>query len=239
VDVRALLADVATIGPFFVIRTEPSDQVDAGWRPLADLHTDPAPLRDRIAHARSVLDCDDRVAASIAFQGLAAVLVSAPFAAVAVHGIVPALTPARLRWQPTVSGPLPLWCPEPAGRAVAAGAAPDALATLLDGLLAPLVSAVRAQVPVAERLLRGNAASAVASAKRLVGTARPAAADGAARLAEGVLATGPFAGAGDLLAPSPPDVGWSFRRRTCCLYYKAPGGGLCEDCVLHARGTSR
>lgn len=235
VDARALLADVAAIGPFFVIRTDPSDQVMPGWRPLTDLCTDPAPLRERIAHTRRALDCADRVAASIAFQGLAAVLVSAPFAAVAVRGIVPVLTPDRLRWRRAVSGPLPLWCPEPAGRTVDPDAAPAALAAVLDGLLAPLVAAVRARVPVAERLLWGNAASAVASAKRLVGMARPAAADAAARLAAGVLDAAPFAGSGELLAPAPPDVGWSFRRRSCCLYYKAPGGGLCEDCVLHAR----
>ncbi|MGG7569367.1 (2Fe-2S)-binding protein [Streptomyces sirii] len=24
----------------------------------------------------------------------------------------------------------------------------------------------------------------------------------------------------------------AFSRRSCCLYYRAPGGGLCGDCVL-------
>ena len=28
-----------------------------------------------------------------------------------------------------------------------------------------------------------------------------------------------------------PD-GEGFRRRSCCLYYRVPGGGLCGDCVL-------
>ena len=28
---------------------------------------------------------------------------------------------------------------------------------------------------------------------------------------------------------------WTFRRRSCCLYYRVPGsGGLCDDCVLPA-----
>ncbi|MFI1618174.1 (2Fe-2S)-binding protein [Streptomyces lydicus] len=24
----------------------------------------------------------------------------------------------------------------------------------------------------------------------------------------------------------------AFARRSCCLYYRVPGGGLCADCVL-------
>ncbi|MGW5694872.1 (2Fe-2S)-binding protein, partial [Streptomyces asiaticus] len=33
-----------------------------------------------------------------------------------------------------------------------------------------------------------------------------------------------------------------YRRRTCCLYYRVPGGGLCGDCVLReapGRGSGR
>jgi FhuF-like iron-sulfur protein len=39
--------------------------------------------------------------------------------------------------------------------------------------------------------------------------------------------TGQFAGA-DRFA----GAGLSFRRRSCCLYYRVPGGGLCGDCTL-------
>ncbi|MFV2120727.1 (2Fe-2S)-binding protein, partial [Streptomyces sp. Act-28] len=28
--------------------------------------------------------------------------------------------------------------------------------------------------------------------------------------------------------------GPALRRRTCCLYYRCPGGGLCGDCVFDA-----
>ena len=36
-----------------------------------------------------------------------------------------------------------------------------------------------------------------------------------------------------------PQQGPAFTRRTCCLYYRLPGGGLCGDCVLHQRRAAR
>jgi ferric iron reductase protein FhuF len=244
VDVRGVLADVAGLGPFFTVATDPAEVVDPGWRPMRDLHSDPGPLHDRITHVRRVLGgadgsdrVDDRVAASIAFQGLAALVVSAPFAAVVLHRVLPQLTPAALHWRVSMSGPWPLWCPAPEAVPVPGvdEAAVALAAALLDEHLAPLVTAVRAQVPIAPRVLWGSVASSVASGKRLVAVQRPAAAERAAAVAQRLLATGPLAGTGELRPPQGPDRHWSFRRRSCCLYYRVPGGGLCEDCVLHAR----
>jgi ferric iron reductase protein FhuF len=242
-NARVVLADVSRLGPFFTVATGSDEVPAAGWRPMLDLRTDPAPLRDRIAHVRGVLggpdgqDVDRRVAASIAFQGIAALVVSAPFAAAVLHGVLPQLTARALHWRATESGPWPLWCPEPDAVPVpdVTSAAAALAAALLDEHLDPLVTAVRAQVPVAERVLWGNAASAVASAKRLVVAQRPEAAEHAAAVAQRLLAAGRFAGTGDLLPPVDPDRLWSFRRRSCCLYYRVPGGGLCGDCVLQAR----
>ncbi|MGH3410268.1 MAG: (2Fe-2S)-binding protein [Streptosporangiaceae bacterium] len=31
--------------------------------------------------------------------------------------------------------------------------------------------------------------------------------------------------------------GLGFRRHSCCLYYRLPGGGLCGDCALAAPPT--
>jgi ferric iron reductase protein FhuF len=45
----------------------------------------------------------------------------------------------------------------------------------------------------------------------------------------GLLSTAPMSGTGSL------SVGWGFRRRSCCLYYRVPGGGICGDCVLVGR----
>ncbi|OLT19328.1 hypothetical protein BJF78_11360 [Pseudonocardia sp. CNS-139] len=231
-DVRTVLDDVAGLGPFFAVGTRPAESADPTWRPVRDLQTDPAPLRDRIAHVARTLGLGDgaagrRVAASIAFMGYAASLLSPPYAAAVLHGTVPALTPDALRWRPAASGPLPRWCGDPGE--LPSGALAD---LLLDDHLAPLVDAVRALAPMSERVLWGNAASSLAGAKRMLVAARPAAAARAAELAEELLATGPLAGTGELLPPAPPDRVWTFRRRTCCLYYRVPGGGLCGDCVL-------
>ncbi len=228
-DVRGVLADVSGLGPFFTVGTGTPDGADPSWRPLHDLWTDPQPLRDRIAHVRRVLGSDDRGAASIAFQGLAALVISAPLASVVLHGVLPDLTPDALHWRPSASGPWPLWCAEPGARD------PGDLALQIEENLTPLVAAVRERVPISERLLWGSVASSVASGKRLIGVERPAAAARAVTVAEEVLDGGRLAGTGDRRPPEPPDHAWTFRRRSCCLYYRAEGGGLCGDCVLLSR----
>jgi hypothetical protein len=236
--VGAALADAARIGPFFEIGTNPAEEADPTWRPLRDLVEDPEPLRARIAHVRSVLGGADaveqRVAASIALQGLAARLVSGPLAAAALHGVVPAVTADTLHWRVSMTGPWPLWLASPGP---ASAPLPD---VVVDELLAPLIGAVRARAGVSEKVLWGNAASSVAGAKRVLATERPGSADVAARVAAEILDHPALAGAGERLPAEGPDVGWSFRRRSCCLYYRVPGGGTCGDCVLtRPRGTPR
>lgn len=230
-----MLADIARIGPFFTVATGP-DVATAEFRPIVELFSDPTPMRARIFHVANALRTDDRVAASIAFQGLAAGLVSAPLAAAVAHGVVPRFAPSRLYVRPLPSGPWPLWLPDAEGEVVG----PEATASVLDrvvlrGVVEPLVAVVRTQVRVAERVLWGNVASAVAGAKRVLVHARPELAIPAAEAARQLLARGPLAGTGRLLPASAPDVCWSFRRSSCCLYYRVADGGLCEDCVLHDR----
>jgi hypothetical protein len=249
-DVRALLADVAGIGPFFAVdtgRVAPGE----GWVSVGALADPGDPLADRISAVGAALGTDGRVAASIAFQGFAAQVVAPLFAAVAVHGVLPeasappgrpgdgaAVFAATLHWRPGGAGPW-LWWPGDAGRVVPCPE-PSGLRTLLTEVLAPVVVAVRARVPVAERVLWGNVASAVASARQLVAAGRPDAAPRAAEVARHLLTTPPLAATATLRAPDAPDVGWSFRRRSCCLFHRVPGGGLCGDCVLRGpRGEPR
>jgi hypothetical protein len=245
-----LFAAVAGIGPFFAVATGP-EPAGGGWVLVRHLAGEPGttgdPLGARIAEVRTALRTDARVAASTAFQGLAAQLVAPLFAAMVVGGALPVPTSASpttasgrpgladaLFWRPGGTGPW-LWWPG-AGRVVPCHDV-EVLGNVLLGLLAPLATAVRARVPVAERVLWGNAASAVASARRLVAAARPEALDRATAVAEGLLVAPPLAPAADLRAPEPPDVRWTFRRRSCCLYYRVAGGGICGDCVLRDRGT--
>jgi hypothetical protein len=238
-EIRAALDDVADLGPFFAVSANPAEVVDDSWRPLRELYTDPDPLGGRIRQVAEVLGgTEPRVAASITYQGLAARLVSPLLAVVAVHGVLPPWSPDSLHWRPAVTGPLPLWesgpGPEPGPGAGAAAPEPGELPTLVaDTLVRPhleaLAEAVRAAVPVSRRTLWGNAASAVVAAGAMVARARPAAGERAEQLVAGLLAAGPLVGAGALTGH------WVFRRRSCCLYYRVPGGGLCGDCVLTDR----
>jgi FhuF-like iron-sulfur protein len=231
VSLRAALDDVAALGPFFGATANPAEAVDDAWRPLRELYLDPDPLAARIRQvAEALRSADRRVAASITYQGLAARLVSPPIAAAAVHGLVPAWSVDSLHWRPSVVGPWPLWeSGEHVGRPPAE-LLPDAVAAVLvEPHLLALEAAIRAQASVSTRTLRGNATSAVVAAGRLVARCRPEAADAAARVVRGLLATSALTDTGSLSA------GWAFRRRSCCLYYRVPGGGTCGDCVLVGR----
>lgn len=90
---------------------------------------------------------------------------------------------------------------------------------------------------LAPGLLRGNAGSALAGAARQLdvwahahGRADVAA---RARALTAELFTHPFlADTGTLLAGTRTSAGTAFRRRSCCLYYRVPGGGVCGDCCF-------
>lgn len=220
----AVLADVARLGGYATV----VPAVEGA--PVARVYGDGPELGRRLAQVRATLHCDERVAASLAQQGFAASLVTPPFAAAVVHGVLPLLGPDELHWRETGSGPWRQSCAGPRGRLVTGE--DDAVAALagalLDPHLHPLVAAVRARASVSPTVLWGNAASAVAAAGRLVAAEWPEHAGRAAAVVRGLLATGPFAGTGEFR-------GRAYRRRSCCLFHRAPGGGLCGDCVLQPR----
>jgi iron complex transport system ATP-binding protein len=96
--------------------------------------------------------------------------------------------------------------------------------------LMPLSAALRRLGPISDKLLRGNAASALLGAARVFDRdvtpgpgwqlARRLCAD--ERLSDAIL----FNEAGYL-------------RTSCCLYYRIPGGGLCSDCVFTSQPWER
>jgi hypothetical protein len=218
---EAALADVARVGPYFCLDVDPGVAGHPLWRPFTALHGRALP--DQIAAVRARLGTtEDRVAASLLFQGVAGRLWSPVLAAAAGHGLVPDLDPAGTYWRAASPGPVLLAVP--AARGLPADAA-AVRRVVIDRHLRPLAAAVRAVTPVADGLLWGNAASALAGALTVLTQDRPAASGPGRRLVEELLDLPPLREAG-AFGPL------GFRRRSCCLYYRVPGGGLCGDCAL-------
>jgi len=255
---EATLRRLAALGPFFAVAAHPPPvRPDAAppapWRVFGELTADPALLRDRVDRVRAhlasagrqpVAAVELRVAASVAQLGLTARLLSPALALAALDGARPCLDPGALRWQPELGGAFPLSLPladlapgpdpapapgVPAGTADPAGTVEAWADALLAGPVRELVRAV-ARLSVAEQILWGNVASAVDAAARVAGAALPARA-ARLRATADLLLDHPL-----LRAAHTADAGTGrFRRRNCCLIYRAaPGraGGLCGDCVL-------
>jgi FhuF 2Fe-2S C-terminal domain len=246
VDASNALAAAAGAGPYFAL--EPWAD-GAGWRSASLLISDPAVLSERVTHARSVLaaragigpaDVAERVAASIVFLGLAARLVSPSLGAAVLGGVVPDLALDGLWWRPADGGPWPLatgpvagW---PLGSTAVAGNLDAAAGLLSEHCVQDLVGPVADTCATAFRLspwvLRGNIASALAGAAGMLAEAFPDRAEAAAQLVVRILALEPLRGTGELVQPDAAQPRRFLVRRSCCLLYRVPGGGMCGDCVL-------
>jgi hypothetical protein len=229
----AALDLAAEVGPFFVLdRWAP----DAGWRPLSELVERPDVLVERVAAARGMLadrsrvtvdDIEERATASIVFLGLAARIVSPAFACAVLADGVPDLPLDALWWKPVLGGPWPLARSGAGDSAAGSNLAEDLDTRVLQPIVAPLVDSFGRTFALSSQVLWGNVASSLAGALTMLRTARPDRAEAAAQLVGELLEHGTLAGTGDL-DPSGP----SFVRRSCCLFYRVPGAGICGDCVL-------
>ncbi|MFI6444775.1 (2Fe-2S)-binding protein [Kitasatospora sp. NPDC050543] len=239
------LSRLAAVGPYFAVaQGAPGAGPPTGYGPLRELYAQGpgTPLAERIAVvARRLGTAEPRVAASILQLGLAARIWSVGLGAAVLTGEVPDLHPDRVHARLPEQGPIDLWLPQPAAGTTDPEQPVAALhrAVVVENLV-PLTQAVRAVVPVSERLLRGNASSALAGALRVLhGHALAAGPDGdpdagrrAGRLVEGLLALAPLTGTG-ALSLAGPQATPAFRRTSCCLYYRiGPGAGVCGDCVF-------
>ncbi|MBC6459016.1 (2Fe-2S)-binding protein [Actinomadura sp. HBU206391] len=222
------LREVAALGPYFVVSTGSGDagpgDAGAGWRPLPE--RDPERLLGLVeAYAQRLGTRERRVAASILFQGLASRLWS-PAVACAAYGMVLDLSDLHWRWAP--GAPIALWLPEPVARR-SADPASDVHTLVVDGQLRPLRTVLLQVTRLADGLLWGNAASALAGTLQAAGR-RPALAAAMSQLVGDLLTRDPLAAAGTV------DTTGRFVRRSCCLYYRVPPGGeLCGDCCLAPR----
>ncbi|MFF4018776.1 (2Fe-2S)-binding protein [Streptomyces sp. NPDC001843] len=236
-DLDAGLAALRPLGGFFVLRTavSPVDVAPPGPLPtLAQTYagTPPDARRDALTArietvARRLGSHEQRVSASIAHQGLAARLWSAALGCAALYGRLPDLDPALLLWDCDATAPDDLWLTEVRPLPADPGTVAD---TVLHGHLAPLGATLRARYGVATGLLWGNAGSALAGAAReLDRWARAHGRDDVSercRTLTSALFTHP------LLSATGTLTGTAFLRRSCCLYYRVPGGGVCGDCCF-------
>ena len=228
-----LLADLASLGPYFTVEVHrPGSPPRPPWQPLDALIGSPDALAGRIGEVRERLavaaGCpaaavEFRVAASIAQLGLCARLLSPALGAAAAGRALP-VDVGQARWVPALGGPFRLSLAEDA---VAGEAGTAGTAVLLAGPITQIVRAVEAMA-VSPRVLWGNVASAVNGAATMIAAARPDLAGPAAEIAAATLAnpalTGTYQGC--------PLRG--FRRRNCCLIYRLSPErpAYCGDCVL-------
>ena len=236
-QVRQALLAAAQVGSFF--RLEPRGTLPApGWQPAAELFR--AGLGPLVENTASQLGTTElRVAASILQQGFAARLWSPVLGCALLRGVVPDLGPLTV----TTGPPMRLGLTATSGWLADS---PGLLAGMCADAVAPQLHALAAALPVrlADGLLRGNAASAMAGALGLLTAACPDLAGPAAELGHALLHTAGLRDTGVLTGPDPVRPGdrtgtglpagpsLSFQRRSCCLYYRVPGGGLCGDCGL-------
>ncbi|WP_190015469.1 (2Fe-2S)-binding protein [Streptomyces lucensis] len=229
-DLAPDLAALRRLGGFFVLRTAPDGRLptlaETYARAAGGVHGDA--LTTRVATvAERLRTREPRVAASIAQQGLAARLWSVALGCAALSGRLPDLDARLLRWDALASAPDDLWLTEP--RPLPGDAATLA-ETVLHGHLEPLGAALRSRYGVPAGLLRGNAGSALAGAAREAD--RWARANGRADVAERVRVLTDELFTHPLLRTTGARDGTAFRRRSCCLYYRVPGGGVCGDCCF-------
>ncbi|MEV7414479.1 (2Fe-2S)-binding protein [Streptomyces sp. NPDC089919] len=222
---------LAAVGPYFTLGYGPPP-AGSGLRPLTELYADR--LAEHVAEVARRMGTDRlRVAGSTAHLGLAARLCSVALGAAALTGRVPDLDPDRLLWRQPPGAALELWLPEPVSRPEEPAEA--LAATVLTANLGPLDAALRTGFGLSPHVLRGNAASALVGALRVLENRGGPLAQPPGPLVGRLLADdGPLAGTAALFVHE-EGLGTAFVRRSCCLYYKIPGGGLCGDCVLRTR----
>ncbi|MEU8632777.1 (2Fe-2S)-binding protein [Amycolatopsis sp. NPDC048633] len=225
----ALLTD---LGPFFAVETHPAGATpQAPWRPLDELVQGGPVLRDRVDRVRHLLAAgrpDDavelRVAASVTHLGIVARLFSPAFAYALETGAV--LDLADTWWQPVDGGAVPLSIRDSATDR-AGNIAVLLVEQVIDGVIR-MIGEAAAKFSLSEQILWGNVASAVNGSARMLTAGRPTQATTIRATASAVLAQRPLAGTSTV-------QDGHFRRRSCCLIYRAApdhNGPICGDCVL-------
>jgi len=219
-NISVELSEVSSYGGFFAL-TVGGDA--AGWHPVGQSYADG--FLDLIeATVQRYRTTELRVGASLVHLGHAARLWSPVLACALGHGVVPDLADlqraddgAQLRMPQPVGEPLKVPLDSPSADLLYRVVVQDHMEPLAAGL----------PVKLAPGLLSGNIASALVGAARALLSARPDLRQSIVGITNSLLDTGELAGSGVITSGD-----LDFRRRSCCLFYRIPGGSLCGDCAL-------
>ncbi|WP_041180885.1 (2Fe-2S)-binding protein [Mycobacterium canetti] len=219
-NISAALSEVCSYGGFFAL-TVGGDP--AGWHPVDRSYaTGCADLVE--ATVRRYHTTQLRIGASLVHLGHAARLWSPVLACALGHGVLPDLTNLQ-----RADDGAQLRLPEPVGAPLNDTPYADLLYRLyrlvVQQHLEPLAAGLR--VKLAPGLLSGNIASALVGASNALAAVQPDLRARLVRITGDLLNTASLAGSGVLTGPD-----LTFRRRSCCLFYRVPAGGKCGDCPL-------
>lgn len=228
----AVAGDVGQVSPYF--------RVHAGRWPgsvsLAELYADDRALAGMVEAVAQRMGVEEfRTAASTFAVGFAARLWSITLGAAVMHRALPNLDPTVLRWATTDTGPA-LVLGRPAYWTPTGAATGDDVATAMTAAITGIVldrhlEALRRSLAriggFSTPLMWGNAASTLLSSARMIDRHRDHTEQGPADELATRLLTDPRLA--DAVVRN--DSG-GHRRRSCCLYYRVPGAGLCGDCAL-------
>lgn len=230
-DGPALLSATATLGGYFAIATDSADE-GAHLGALMDAAT-LTTFTDRTQSAIAASTaCDPsriprRLAASSFQLNVVSRLISPVLGAAVAGGAVPLFTQESVRWLAT-EGNSPLF--ETVDVECASAPTPIRAAelisdSLLSTIVGPLNEALKASASLSDRVSWGNTISAANGAVTVMAMSRPDLEPSGRALVRALLDLGPLRNTGVF-------DGARFVRHSCCLFYQAPSGGLCGDCVL-------
>ena len=237
-DLGELRPQLAELGPFFGLSAQHSGP---GWQDLASLLRDPAVLSRKVRLAEAAI-CTEieresvrrRVAASTVQLALVARVASPMIAGAVLGGVVIELDLRQSFWRDVPGEVMSVAVP----RLVAQR--PESLSDLaasideqlIDTAIVPLIATTRAVAQISARVLWSNVSSAIAGATAVLVSRRPDVSGRAYEVAGAVLALPRLRGTGGYETPNESHGPGQFRRRSCCLIYRAPSMSVCGDCVL-------
>jgi hypothetical protein len=227
-----LLDELAEVNPYFVLLSGGGDH-GPGWLPMNALTGQTSEARERLG--RIIDDVGIRlgtrrrwIAASIMFQGWAARLTSVYAGSIALGGPVPNLAATHLRFR--LGGPTGV---ELLADPLVAVDADEGWSRLTGGHLDLLADAIRTEVRIARRLLKGNVASALAGSVTSLELGHCASVHW---LLEHVWTHAPDVDTYGRWVRTPD--GLCYARTTCCGIEQARAGSRCGDCSLTWRSES-